>query len=236
MLLRSIGLKVGGTMWAATRRFVIACLALAVLPVPIAFASDATDHRLFSPHSAPYGRSYQEWYAEYQEWLNEIPTPANPLTDPASPENCDVEDGRITFIFDGAKCKVSKDKAVAFTGAFWECSTAEGLGDTYAELRRCAVENFEKDLTPDVLQFTIRIDGQIVRNPRRWTVITPIPSDLINFPEDNIWGAEPGPSKSVTKGQFYILRPLSAGTHMIRVNGHAEGFGDFTVTYQLRVV
>jgi hypothetical protein len=215
---------------------VVFLFALSLLPSPAALAVQSADDRLFSPQSQPYGRAYAEWFAEYQEWFNEIATPVNPLTDPASPKNCDVEDGRITFLFDGANCKVPEHKAVAFSGAFWECSTAEELGDTYAKLRRCAVKNFETDFNQDLLQFSIRIDGQIVRHPRRWTVLTPIPSDLIDFPEDNIWGADPGPSKSVTKGFFYILRPLSEGTHKITAKVHHETFGDFTITYELRVV
>jgi hypothetical protein len=221
----------------ALKRLTIAVLVtFSLLPASPTQADPSDDGLLFSPHSQPYGRPYAEWFAEYQEWLNEIPTPVNPVTDPASPENCDLEDGRVTFVIAGADCNVPKHKAVAFSDAFWECSTAEGLGDTYAELRTCAVDNFETDFSRDVLRFTVRVDGRIVRNPRRWTVLTPIPSDLIQFPKDNIWGAEPGPSKSVSKGFFYILRPLGAGAHTITVDVHHENFGDFTLSYKVRGV
>jgi hypothetical protein len=220
----------------ALKRLTIACLvALSLIPISAAHADQVGDRRLFSPHSRPYGRAYAEWFAEYQEWLNEIPTPVNPVTNPASPKNCDVEDGRVTFIVAGADCKVPEHKAVAFSDAFWECSTAEGLGDTYPELRACAVDGFATDFGRDVLKFTIRVDGRPIPRPRRWTVLTPIPSDLIDFPEDNIWGAEPGPSKSVTRGFFYILRPLPEGAHTITADVHHETFGDFTLTYEIRV-
>ena len=205
------------------------------LPTSAAVADRGGDGRLFSPHSEPYGRSYAEWFAEYQEWYNEIPAPVNPLFEPDSPHNCDLEDGKVVFLGGPTDCRVPEHKAVAVAGGFWECSTAEGLGDTYAELRRCAVENFARDFNPDVHQFRIWIDGELLRKPRRWTFLTPIPSDLINFPQNNIWDAEPGPSKSVSKGFFWILRPLSEGTHTIKAKGHDEAFGDFTLIYKLRV-
>lgn len=221
----------------ALRPLVVASfVVLSVLSAPVALGDNSADARLFSPHSEPYGRPYAEWFAEFQEWYNEIPTPVNPLIESDSPHNCDVEDGKVVFLGAETSCKVPEHKAVAFAGGFWECSTAEGLGDTYAELRRCAVQNFEKDFDPDVHQFKIWIDGEVLRHPRRWAVVTPIPADLIDFPEDNIWGAEPGPSKSVSKGFFYILRPLPEGTHTIRAEVHDDTFGDVTFTYKLRVV
>ena len=218
----------------ALRRLTIASfVALSLLST--AQADQAGNRRLFSPNSQPYGRAYAEWFAEYQEWLNEIPAPVNPVNDPASPNNCDVEDGRVTFIVAGADCKVPEHKAVAFSDAFWECSTAEGLGDTYSELRACAVDNFATDFNRDVLEFTIRVDGRPIPRPRRWTVLTPILSDCIDFPDYIIWGAVPGPIKSVTKGFFYILRPLPEGAHTIAADVHHETFGDFTLTYEIRV-
>jgi hypothetical protein len=221
----------------ALRLLVVASfVVLSLLSAPVAFGDDSADARLFSPHSEPYGRPYAEWFAEFQEWYNEIPAPVNPLFVPDSPHNCDLEDGKVVFLGVPTNCKVPEDKAVAFAGGFWECSTAEGLGQTYAELRRCAVDNFARDFNPDVHEFRIWIDGELLRQPRRWTVLTPIPSDLINFPENNVWNADPGPSKSVTKGFFYILRPLSEGTHTIKADVHDEAFGDFTLIYKLRVV
>jgi hypothetical protein len=215
----------------------VACLVvLSLVPTTAAWASESANDELFTPHSSPYGRAYAEWFAEFQEWYNEIPAPVNPIFEGDSPHNCDLEDGRVVFLGAATTCTVPEHKAVAFAGGFWECSTAEGLGETYAELRRCAVENFARDFDPDVHRFRIWIDGEPLRHPRRWTVLTPIPSDLIDFPENNIWDAEPGPSKSVTKGFFYILRPLSKGTHTIRAEVHDETFGDAVFVYKLRVV
>lgn len=227
--------ELGGIMRALRPLVVASLVVLSLLPATAAPAEENANDQLFSPNSEPYGRPYAEWFAEYQEWYNEIPAPVNPLFEPDSPHNCDLEDGKVVFLGASTSCKVREHKAVAFDAGFWECSAAEGLGDTYAELRRCAVENFERDLNPDVHQVRIWIDGDRLRNPRRWTILTPIPSDLIDFPENNIWDADPGPSKSVTKGLFYILRPLSEGTHTIKAELDNEALGPLTLIWKLRV-
>jgi hypothetical protein len=223
-------------MWTALKRVVVVALVISALPGPVASAGAVSDDRLFSPHSSPFGRPYAEWFAEYQEWLNEIPTPVNPFVDPASPENCDLEDGHVVFLEpQGPPCSVPPGKAVGIPFASWECSTAEGLGRTYAELRRCAVDNYAADFGPESLRFSVRIDGRVLPNPRAWTIVTPVPADLIDFPEDNIWDAVPGPSKSVTKGLFYILRPLSPGAHRVVIDLDHDEFGELTLVSRLRV-
>jgi hypothetical protein len=222
-------------MMRALKSLAVALVLLSLVSGRAAFGDDSSGARLFSPDSEPYGRSYAQWLAEFQEWYNEIPTPENPLVEGDSPHNCDLEDGKVVFVGAPTDCRVPEHKAVAFAGDFWECSTAEGLGETYAELRRCAVDNFAKDFNPDIHHVRLWIDGERVANPERWTFLTPIPSDLIEFPEDNIWGAEAGLSKSVTKGAFYILRPLSEGTHTIKFKVQNELSGEATFIYKLRV-
>ena len=192
------------------------------------------DRRIFPPSSHPFGMSYPEWEGAYQIWLNEIPTPQNPLVDPSSSRNCEV-DGPVVFLGpSGADCRVPEGKALVLGGASWECSTAEGLGMTFEALRRCATENFARDLGRDVVSFTLRIDGKRVSHPRRWTFVTQ--GEIITFPEDNIWGAVAGPSKSVTKGILWILRPLHGGQHTVRIHVVADQVGAFDFIWRLRVV
>ena len=63
---------------------------------------------------------------------------------------------------------------VALSGAFWEYSTAEGLGDIYYELRRCAVQNFRRDFGPDSsFGFRLFVDGERVPRIRDWVFLTP---------------------------------------------------------------
>ena len=210
------------------------CLSFCWSSAALADGDEGRDRRIFPPSSHPFGMSYAEWLGAYQIWFNEIPTPQNPLVDPSSARNCEV-DGPVVFLGpSGADCKVPEGKALVLGGASWECSTAEGLGMAFEALRRCATENFARDLGRDVVSFTLRIDGKRVSHPRRWTFVTS--GEIITFPDDNIWGAVPGPSKSVTKGILWILRPLREGRHTVRIHVVVDQVGAFDFIWRLRVV
>jgi hypothetical protein len=217
----------------------IVMIAAGVLSLGLALPASAetANHLLFPPDAVARGKTLAEWLAAYQIWANEIPTPENPWTDPLSPENCAIQPRNVVFLGGfGADCTVPEGAAIAFTPAlgFWECSTAEGLGETFAELRQCARGNFARDLSSDVYHQRIVIDGQRLRHQRRWVVITP--GEIIDFPTDNFWGAVPGPSKSVTKGFMFVLRPLREGVHRITWVLHHDEFGDFQAVWRLRVI
>ena len=205
------------------------------LALPAASAENA-DHFLYPPDASPFGQTLSEWLGDYMIWVNEIPTPVNPNVDPLSPENCALQADPIVFLGGaGADCTVPSGASLAFTPflAFWECSTAEGLGETFRELRMCARNNFATDLDLDVYHQRIFIDGQELRHQRRWVTMTP--GEIIDFPEDNIWGAVPGPSKSVTKGFMFLLKPLGPGNHRIEWTLHHDVFGDFEAVWDLQV-
>jgi hypothetical protein len=213
---------------------VVACvLSLAILSAAPVHAGEATDE-VFGPSATPYGRTYSQWEGLYQIWLNEIPFDTNPFVDPLSDRNCELQQGRVVFVGpSGANCAIPEGKAIAISGGFWECSTLEGLGDTFAELRRCAIDNFAIDFDPAGLQFRVKLDREPVRHPRRWRFVTP--GEIIQFPEDNIWGVPGGQTKSVTKGFFYILRPLDEGRHVFKFHIEIQGVDPFDFVYVFHV-
>lgn len=226
-------------------RRVLVFLSTAVVAIAMSVPASADGggdaaRKLYPPDAEPFGMSYAEWQGAYQIWLNEIPAPKNPLVDPASPFNCaEQRRGKVVFLGpSGADCTVSDEAALVVTPAlgFWECSTAEGLGDTWAELRSCARDNFARDLDPDIYHQSVYIDGKRLRHQRSWVDLTP--GEIIDFPEPNIWNAEPGPSKSVTKGFLFILRPLHEGRHRIVIDVQADVIGDeqFHWVWKLHVV
>ena len=215
-----------------------AMLALAIGVPASADHGGAVARILYPPDAEPFGMSYAEWQGAYQIWLNEIPAAENPIIDPASPLNCaEQRNGNVVFLGpSGADCIVSDEAALVFTGAysFWECSTAEGLGETWAELRACARTNFARDLDPEVFHQSVFIDGRRLRHHRDWIDITP--GEIIDFPDPNIWEAEPGPTRSVTKGFLFIVRPLSEGTHRIVLDISDEAIGDHRYVWKLHAV
>jgi hypothetical protein len=214
----------------------VSCVILLVTLGAPASASDDDRASAFSPDSRPQGMTYAQWQGAYQVWLNEIPTPENPIVDPASARNCELQRrGRAAYLGAlGARCSIPEGVASVLSGPFWECSTAEGLGETFAELRRCARENFRADFGPKVMSIRVEIDGRRLKHPRRFVVQSP--GEIIDFPEDNIWGAVPGPSKSVTRGLLLVLRPMSEGVHRVVIETHDDQFGDFRVVWRLNVV
>jgi hypothetical protein len=218
------------------RLVILAVAATCVLGLTVSAHAGAARHFLFAPDASPYGKSLAEWEAAYQIWVNEIPVGQNPRIDPSSPRNCELQDNQVVFLGGfGADCTIPEGVGVAFTPAlgFWECSTGEGLGDTYRELRRCAWHRFGRDLDPHVYHQRIWIDGHRLRHQRRWVTLTA--GEIVDFPKHNIWGAEPGPSKSVTKGFMFVLRPLSEGPHRIRWVLHHDVLGDASAVWNLDV-
>lgn len=197
-------------------------------------ASAGGTHLIANPDSVRHGMTYPQWEGAYQVWLNGIPTPKNPLVDPGSPRNCEPQPGHTVFAGPfGADCHVPSGSSIVFGTFFWECSTAEGLGETYRELRDCAISNFDHDFGPDGIHTTVTVDGQRLHHPRKWIFLTP--GEVIHFPENNIYNVEPGRSKSVTEGTLYILKPLSDGTHHVHVHGVDSVIGAFNVDWTFHV-
>jgi hypothetical protein len=167
-----------------------------------------------NPHAVVHGMDQSQWEGAYQVWLEEIPTAKNPLTDASSPRNCEVQPGNVAFAgASGANCHVPPGVWIGISSYFWECSTAEGLGHTFSQLRHCAEHNFARDFGPDDFHDTILVDGVQVHHPRKWIFTTP--GEVIDFPKHNIFGADPGRSKSVTKGNFFLVKPFAHGRHEV---------------------
>ena len=212
---------------------VAAVLCVFLMSTGQALADGSADRGVFPPDASPRGMTYAQWLGDYQIWLNEIPTPDNPYTDPSSPLNCTLRHGVVYLGPFGSDCNVPEGHPLLISGPFWECSTLEGLGDTYAELRACARDNFAHDFGRNAFLFTVRIDGKKLLHPRAWTFTSP--GEIIRFPDDNIWGAPGGTTKSVTKGFLYMLRPLEEGDHVFRIHANFAGGTPFNVDWLLHV-
>jgi len=110
-----------------------------------------------------------------------------------------------------------------------ECSTAEGNGDTPAELRACA-RVFAEQFT----DLSLTIDGVAVTDLQRFRVHSPV--FQFTAAPGNVFGIPAGTTRSVADGYWVLIRPLSPGTHTISFGG-AFLPGGFTpsVTYTLTV-
>ena len=192
---------------------------------------------VFPPDSSPYGTTYPEWLGAYMIWSQETPWPENPLFDPSSPRNCDLQPGGdVVFLGGGGgDCSVPAGAALAFSPAlaWFECSTAEGLGETWRELRTCAREHFAANINPDLYHQKVLIDGERLVHQRQW--VRHSPGEIVDFPKENIWDVDAGPSRSLTKGFLFILEPLDPGEHRIVVIAKDEVVGNFRWVWKLHV-
>lgn len=218
------------------RRIVASLAVCTAVLVPSAALATAADRLVFPPSAEPYGVAYREWFSRYSIWLQEIPVPENPLVDPNSPTNCEPH-GRVVFIAPSGTgddgCSIPEGKAMAFSPLGFECSTAEGDGETFRELRDCAIEGFASFAAADISDLTLNIDGTRVRHPRLWIWTTP--GEIVNFPDNNIWGVEGGETRSILKGFFFIIAPLDEGRHDIRVHAVDPELGELVFSYDVRV-
>jgi hypothetical protein len=187
--------------------------AAAMMCVALIGTGQAAQRPLYPPGATVGGTDYPGWLGDYATWIQELPAEGHPFFDPASPDSCSSQPGGVLFMV-GSDCTVAEGTPVFISPAWYECSTAEGNGETFPELRGCAKEGFDADFGPSSLRrLRLNVDGVGVRHVRRWTFVSP--GEVVDLPDDNLWDAPPGPTKSVTKGFVFMLRPLASGRHRL---------------------
>jgi hypothetical protein len=193
---------------------------------------------VFPPNSHPYGLTYGQWSTEWWQWAVSIPSSNSPITDTTG-ENCDVnQQGKVWFLAGTTgnpinkpvmrTCTIPVGKAILFPIINGECSTAEGNGDTEAELRACA-----KSQMDGVTFLQASIDGVPLKNLKMFRAVSP----LYKFTavEDNPFGIPAGTTNSVADGFWVMLPPLRPGTHTISFGGSIGSFST-SVEYELEIV
>jgi predicted secreted protein with PEFG-CTERM motif len=199
-----------------------------ILVSPIlASAQETTESLVYSPDSAPYGTSYQEWTTIWWTWFISIPTDQNPINDHTGVMCTEYQDGPVWFLLGsgGGKaersCTVPAGKAILIPNIIIECSYAEdqSLQDV-ADLEMCAKEGI--DVTTEIWT---TIDGESLPESEIYRV----KSEPFNFtfPENNVFSAPAGPTQGVSDGYWTFIRPLPPGNHTIHLGGVQV---DYTVT------
>lgn len=161
------------------------------------------------------------WAGRYFEWYQEIPVPRNPAVHPNSENNCERRYHVVIMgpSGTGRGCDVPVGRAVMFSYLGWSCSTAEGNGRTWHQLRKCVRQSFDQELTD--IRIRMRLDGRLVDDPWRWTVGSG--RRVAVLPKKNIWGVEAGPTRFLGKALMFMLRPMKQGDHVMRVRMKEDG-------------
>jgi hypothetical protein len=150
-------------------------------------------------------------------------------------DRCDIGTAGVVFLAGTTggsatrACTISSKQSILVPLVNVECSTAEGNGETPAELRKCA-RGFADQFT----NLTLTIDGTPVSNLTKLRVGSPVFS--FTAASGNVFGVPAGTTRSVADGYWALIRPLSPGTHTITFGGDFPA-GPFTTraTYTLTV-
>jgi hypothetical protein len=189
--------------------------------IPTAIA-DSINPGVFPVNSRPFGYTYGEWSAKWWQWAAQIPSNINPITDKTGANCAQSQSGPVWFLAGSTgapvfrNCVIPAGKALLFAPLNSECSSAEDSTlRTEAQLRSCAL-NQDIGADPHVI-----VDGVTFQSMQTYKVQSPLFS--FTFPNDNIYGAPPGPTLSVSDGWYIMLQPLSPGKHTIHLYGVVLG-------------
>jgi len=196
--------------------------------IPLAKAQSTPN--VFPIDSKPYGKPYGDWSIIWWQSILSIPIDKNPLKDNTGKDCSQGQSGPIWFLAGtggGAvkrTCTIPAGKAVMFPVFNGECSYAEfPQYKSESDLRKCAKDQLDKVTNVDA-----SVDGAKIPDLQKYRAQSPL-FDVV-LPSNNVFGAPPGPTKSVADGFWLILTPLSIGNHNIHFAGSAVDITSSGVT------
>jgi hypothetical protein len=188
---------------------------------------------LYSRHSKPFGKSWEEWAASWCKWLLTLPKEFNPSIDETGGKcsQCQL-DPNVWFLagtFGNTVpitrfCKIPKHMAIFFPILEKEDSFAE---DTDLKLET-ELQIRAKEFMDRVRRLYVSIDGIILKDLYNYRVQSHI-FDL-NFPANCVYDVHPGLTRAVCDGYWVFVRPFSTpGKHEIRFSGEVAMVRDIVM-------
>lgn len=198
---------------------VVACVSIALVPTTVTHANPiAVNPGVFPTSLKPYGFSYGDWSAKWWQWLAPVTSSVNPINDKNGAVCAQGQSGPVWFLAGSLgghaerSCTVPAGKAIFFPVLSAECSYAEDSTlKNEAQLRSCAANSVQGGIGHAT------VDGVDIQNLPAYIVQSPVFN--FTFPKDNIFGANPGPTQSVSYGTFIMLQPPTPGNHIVHFGG-----------------
>ena len=194
--------------------------------------ADNVNQGIYALDSKPYGMSYGDWTTKFWQWLISIPADRSPVTDQTG-ERCREEQGDLPVFFlafsnsGGAQrtCTISTEKAILVPINVALVSKAEfPAAKNDDDLHRLA----EEDESSNPFLF-LSIDGKQFQDLGKYRVHSK--AFDVNFPNNPIFGQQPGTSRAVSDGYWAILEPLPPGKHDIHFKARLTKPNTSTIFY-----
>ncbi len=223
-----------------------AVLTAACAPAAIADDDDCRDARIVPRDHRVDGRTYAEWTAAWYGWITAFGPDENPVIDADGSDAAVGQSGPVWFLagtFGGPAVRtvtIPADKYLLLPIANAEWDTVPGLGNPLNLPDPLSVRDI-RAITAffmDGAELTCEIDGCAVRGLRRQRVKSPVFSFNMNPALQAAFGyPAPYVRTAVADGYWLILRPLSAGEHVIHFTANSPNTGfALDVTYNITVL
>jgi hypothetical protein len=182
----------------------------------VAAAPEPNAVEILPPDEPFAGLTRGEWDARQWQWLVSMPVDINPGDD-ATGDRCGYgQSGPVFFVIGSGggpprTCVVAEGTAIYVVVATVECSTLEPppfFGRTEEELRACAADDM--DLVTDV---SARVNGVDVADLETYRTASPL--FTLTFPNNNIFGVEPGVAQAVSEGYSFLIAPPPPGRYEV---------------------
>ena len=192
------------------------------------------------------GQSYGEWSAAWWQWAWSIPADESPLFDDTGANCAQHQSGTVWFLAGSfAVVEVGQGNFVAEatractippgTALFFPILNAEADNSCPPRDPPAPPEQLRAEvnaLLDQPTEVAAELDGVPVQHVVDYRAASPV--FQVVFPPDNICGTTPGTSIAVADGYYLMLKPLSAGEHVLHFTGSIPGFS-LDITYHLTV-
>jgi hypothetical protein len=176
----------------------------------------------YSRNEKPFGKTWEEWTTKWWQWLLSIPRHHNPCLDQYGENfNLNQLDPNVLFLagsLAGSRpvertITIHQGKAVLFPIINFITSYA----DAYALRSEKELLSYAKSNIDDIVKKEVSINGINFNELENYRVQSKV--FVVTFPEDNVYGLEPGSTIGASDGYWFFLKPLQPGTYDIRTAG-----------------
>ena len=202
---------------------------------------------LFPPTARPYGKTYGYWAAAWWKWDFTSDCASNPILDPDGSFQNQNQSGNVYFLAGSIGGTATRNVTIpAGKGIFFplvntlndypcpDTSFHPSQGQSLKDFLTAGTDA----IISQVDSLSMTIDGNTLSNPFDFRATSPPfnftgNTDLVNCLDPCITGNQ---QRGVGDGYWIMLRPLSAGTHVLHFTSGISAYGfSIDLTYNITI-